>query len=137
MFQKILTLNAHKWPLLPLNASDPAALWNKLEQKGYNRIDQGRRKDPLGGLIPMGIDIIGEQSDIQQQTRNGDGRDLVLIRPQKEEEIRHAVERVEFYKIVDDKADNGGYQAKQHPQPEVVFFENHDFHVFSSLLLRT
>jgi hypothetical protein len=110
---------------------------DKFKQQSHDRIDQRRRKDPLSRTILMGIDIISEKRNVQNQTGHRNCRDLRLIRPQEIEKILYRIGGIKFDEIVDDKAYNGCHQAQDQAQPEVVFFEYHDFHVFSSLLFRT
>jgi len=120
------------WPAL--NPAGP--FLNKLKQQSQDRIDQRRGKDPFGRLIPVRINIIGEKCDIQQETGYRHGRDLVPMGMQEGKELPDSHGR-ELHIIIDDKAYDWGYQPKQDAQPQVVFFEDHDFHVFSSLLFRT
>jgi hypothetical protein len=110
---------------------------DKLKQQRHYRIDNRRRKDPLGRTVLMGIDINGEQRYIQHQTGHRNGRNLRFIRRHEVKEVPQRIERVKLEKIVDEKAKDRCDKAKHQAQPEVVFFEYHDFHVFSSLLLRT
>lgn len=69
----------------------------------------------------MGIDIVGEQCDIQHQAGYGYGCDLIPVDVQETHEFSKADGR-EFYKIVNDKAYDRSYQPKQQAKPEVVFF---------------
>jgi hypothetical protein len=110
---------------------------NKLKKQRRNRIDNRRRKNPLGRTVLMGIDINGEQRYIQYQAWHRNGCNLRFICRQEVKEVPHRIERIKLEKIIDEKAEDRCHQAKQQAQPEVVFFEYHDFHVFSSLLLRT
>ena len=110
---------------------------NKLKQQRHYRIDQCRGKHALRRLVAMGINIHREQPNIQQQARDRNSRDLRLIRLHKPEEVLHRIKRVESDEVVNEKAKKWCYQTRHQAQPEVVFFEYHDFHVFSSLLLRT
>jgi len=136
MFQKIFAAAPSGRKPSPRTAYGDATS-DKLEQQRQYGIDQRRRKHPLRRLIPMRIDVNGKKHNIQYQTRHRYRRDLRLIRPYKIQKIPYRIQRIEFYKIIDDEANNRRNQAKHHAQPEVVFFEYHDFHVFSSLLFRT
>ena len=84
----------------------------------------------------MRVEIDRKQRNIQHQTRHRDRRDLRLIIPYKHQKIFERISR-ELHEIVDDQAKDRRYQPKDKAQPEVVFFEYHGFHVFSSLLFRT
>jgi len=132
MFQK----NLQNMPRTS-GAAAPSANSNKLKQQGHDRIDQRRRKNPLRRTILMRVDIISEKRNVQHQAGHRNCRDLRLVGPQKIEKILYRIGGIKFDEIVDDKAYNGCHQTKHHAQPEVVFFEYHDFHVFSSLLFRT
>jgi hypothetical protein len=123
--------------LLPGLAPCLKVLNNEFEQQGRNRIDQRRRKNAFGRIIAVGIDIKGEQSDIQHQARHGDRRNLALVHTNKIQEISQRESRIEFDKIINDQAYDRGDQTQYQPEPKIVFFEDHNFHVFSSLLLRT
>ena len=112
-------------------------LLNELKHQRHDRIDQRRRKNPLRRLIPMRINIDRKKRNIQHQTGHRNGRDLRLIIPDKPQKILERKSRIELHKIINDKAYNWCYQPEYQAQPKVVFFEYHDFHVFSSLLLRT
>jgi hypothetical protein len=110
---------------------------NELKKQRDDRIDQRRRKNPLRRLIPMRIDIDRKKRNIQHQTWHRNSRDLHLIVPNERQKILERKRRIELHKIINDKAYDRCYQPEYQAQPKVVFFEYHDFHVFSSLLLRT
>jgi hypothetical protein len=110
---------------------------NELKKQRNNRIDQRRRKNPLRRLIPMRIDIDRKKRNIQHQTWHRNSRDLHLIVPNERQKILERKSRIELHKIINDKAYDRCYQPEYQAQPKVVFFEYHDFHVFSSLLFRT
>jgi len=118
MFQKIL-------PLHPLY------------HQGKNGVDQRRGEDAFGREILMGIDKKGEEGDVQHQAGHRHGRDLALVGANDEEELPDRIVGIELDEIIDDQAQDGSYQAQYEAETEIVFFEDHDFHVFSSLLLRT
>lgn len=109
----------------------------ELEEQCPDRVYDRRSEDALRRTVLVRIDVISEQPDIQKQAGHRDGRDLRLIRPEKKEEIMDRERWIKLYKIVNYQADNRCHQPKDQPEPKVVFFEYHDFHVFSSLLFRT
>ena len=86
------------------------ALLNKLKHQRQHRINQRRPKDAFGGVIPVGIDIKCKKRDIQHQTRHRHRRDLAPVGPEKIEEVPHRIQRKELHKIIDDEADDRGYQ---------------------------
>jgi len=110
---------------------------NKLKQQRNDRIDQRSRKNTLRRLIPVGIDINRKKRNIQHQTRHRDRRDLRLVILDKLQELLKGKSRIKLDEIVDDEAYDRCDQSQHQAQPEVVFFEYHGFHVFSSLLFRT
>jgi hypothetical protein len=55
MFQMILIAGLHA--ALPAGQRE---LNNEFEKQSRNRIDQRSRKNTLGGIIPVGVDIKGE-----------------------------------------------------------------------------
>ena len=83
----------------------------KLEQQRHDRIDQRRRKDPLGSLVTMAIDIDGKKRNIQHQARHRYRRDLRLIRPHKAEELAKRKSRIELDKVINNKTDDRGNQT--------------------------
>src|SRR6185312_3883154 len=110
---------------------------NELEQQGRNGVQDRRRENALGSAVPVGIDIEGKQADIQDQARHRNRRDLLLIGPKEEEEVVNRKSGIKLDKIVNRQTEDRCHQPKHEAQPEVIFFEYHDFHVFSSLVLRT
>ena len=92
-------------------AAAPGANSDKFKQQSHDRIDQGRCKDPFCRAILVGIDIISEKSNIQNQTGYRNCRDLRLIRPQEIEKILYRIGGIKFDEIVDDKAYNGCHQT--------------------------
>jgi hypothetical protein len=60
---------------------------NELKKQRDDRVDQCRRKNPLGRLIAMRIDIDRKKRNIQHQAGHRNGRDLRLIVPDKCQKI--------------------------------------------------
>ena len=106
MFQKNLQNTPGTW-----GAAAPGANSDKFKQQSHDRIDQRRRKDPLCRTILVGIDIISEKRNVQNQTGHRNCRDLRLIRPQEIEKILYRIGGIKFDEIVDDKAYNGCHQT--------------------------
>ena len=79
---------------------------NKFKKQRDNRIDQRRRKNPLRRLIPMRIDINRKKRNIQHQTRHRNSRDLLLIVHNERQKILERKSRIEFDKIINDKAED-------------------------------
>jgi hypothetical protein len=85
----------------------------------------------------MGIDVIGKKHDIQHQAGHRNRRNLGFISLENSKKIPESKSGIESDKIINGQADDRGDKPKHQTQPKVIFFKNHDFHVFSSLLLRT
>ena len=130
-FKSILSLRKTK------EAQAPGQPLYKFEKQRPDGVNDRCREDALRRVVLVRIDVVGEQGDIQKETGHRNRGDLGLIRPEKVEEIMDRERWIELNKIVDHQADNGRHQPEDQPQPEVIFLEYHDFHVFSSLLLRT
>jgi len=115
MFQKNLPRNQEKSAGFSAHAAPapPVALY-KLKQQCQYGVDQRGREYTLGRAVPVRIDIVSEQPDIQQQARHGHRRDLGLVGPQKAEEIAEGERGVELHEIIDDKADDRGHQSQHH-----------------------
>ena len=121
-----------------LSGTCPAhVILNELKQQRQDGIDQGCREDPLRGVIPVRIDIDRKKGDVQHQAGNRYGSDLRFVGLDEPEKFADRIQRIELHEIVDGKAKDRRDQSQNQPQSKVVFFEYHDFHVFSSLLLRT
>ena len=133
MFQMIFPASARYLS----SKATPPTLRQKLEHQRNDRVDQRCCKYPLGSAIPVGVDINGEEGNIQHQTRNGDGRNLASVAADKSQEFAKSKSRIEFDEIVDYEAHDRRHEAQYQSESEIVFFEDHNFHVFSSLPLRT
>jgi hypothetical protein len=85
---------------------------NEFEKQSPDSIDQCSRKNALSGIIPVRIDIKGEQSDIQHQARHRNGGDLAFVGTHEIQEISQRERGIEFDKIVDDQAHERGDQTQ-------------------------
>ena len=100
-------------------------------------IGHGRGKYPFGGFIPMGIDIDREEEGIGDQANAANSGQQGLVSAQEKKVFRHGHGLGKIPEIINKHGQQRGDQSDDNAKPEVIFFKYHNFHVFSSLLLRT
>jgi hypothetical protein len=80
-----------------------SVLNDKLNEQGRDRIYERDGKNTLGRFIAAGIDVKGEQGNIEHQAGNRNSGDLVFVGTYKFQEIYERV-GAEPYEIIYNKA---------------------------------
>lgn len=90
------------------------------QHQDTDTVDQRYNKDSFGGMIPVGININGEQHCIRQQGKRPDGGDHPVIMHKIIEKFPEGVGGKPG-EIHDHKAEQGADQSKEQPEAEVIF----------------